>query len=197
MDWDELVGAFRELGGVAENVRLGWGPLGRGIFVCDPARPVKVHAPENLLFPVNDVEIRDGQLALKATAKVGERERLFFETYERHFGWGAGGFEECWNLQRQWSELPTDVTRYLTAMGALDDPQKRFLPPSADVCLERFVQERWFTYGGEAKLAPVVDLLNYSSYTNGFDIVNGISVAGRFTDEVVVRYNLGDAWGAR
>lgn len=195
MKWDDLIEAFRELGGVAENIRLGHGSLGRGIFVRDPAKPATLHAPENLLFPVDDVEIRDGQLRLKAQARAGERERLFFEAYERHFGWGAGGLEENWNAQKQWSELPADVTAFLTAMGALNDPEKRFLPPSVEAGFERFVQARWFTYGGEAKLVPVVDLINYSSYTNGFTVAAGLGVTGQFADEVVVRYNLGDAFG--
>jgi hypothetical protein len=195
MEWDELIGAFRELGGVAENVRLGRGALGRGIFVCDPAQPVKLHAPENLLFPASDLEIRDGQLVLKSTAKVGERERLFFEAYERHFGWGSGGFDESWNLQKQWSELPAEVVHGLTAMHAIDEPEIRFLPPSVQGSLDRFVHARWFAYGGGMKLAPVVDLLNYSSFTNGFTVADGVGVTGRFPDEVFVRYNLNDAWG--
>jgi hypothetical protein len=195
MQWDELIGAFRDLGGVAENVRLGHGPLGRGIFVCDPAKPAKLHAPERLLFPVDDMEIRDGQLALKGASKVGERERLFFEAYERHFGWGAGGFEESWNLQKEWSELPAELARFLSAMGGLDDAEKRFLPPSVEASFERFVQARWFAYGGGFKLAPVVDLLNYSSYTNGFNVGGGVGVSGLYPDEVVVRYNLADSWG--
>jgi hypothetical protein len=195
MDWDELIGAFRELGGVAENVRLGWGAFGRGIFVTDPAQPAKLHAPENLMFLISDMEIRDGQLVLAGNTKAGERERSFFETYERHFGWGAGGFEEGWNLQKQWSELPADVARSLTTMQAINDPEKRFLPPSVQSSLENYLHARMFTYSGESKIAPVVDLVNYSSYTNGFTIADGVGVAGRYPDEVVVRYNLGDAWG--
>jgi hypothetical protein len=195
MEWAELIGVFRELGGVAENVRLGQGPFGRGIFVCDADKPAKLHASENLLVPVDDVEIRDGQMVLKAQTNVGERERRFFEEYERHFGWGAGLFEESWDAQKQWYELPDDVMRFLTAMGGLEDPHERFLPPSVESCLYRFVRTRWFTYGAEPKLAPVIDLVNYSSHANGFTIADGIGVTGRFAGEMLVRYNLGDAWG--
>ena len=145
MQWDELIGAFRELGGVAENVRLDWGPRGRGIFVCDPAQPAKLHAPENLLFPVADIEIRNGQLVLKAASKVGERERLFFEAYERHFGWGGGGFEESWNLQKQWSELPADVTGFLTAMGGLRRSAQT-LSAAIDGALPRTIRARALVY---------------------------------------------------
>jgi hypothetical protein len=195
MDWGELLATFRELGGIAENVRLGDGPFGRGVFVCDPAKPATLHASENLLVPIDDLEIRDGQLVLKPQTKVGERERRFFEDYERHFGWGAGLFEETWESQKQWHELPPDVEKVLTTIGGLEDPNDRFLPPSEASCLYRFVRTRWFTYGGGPKLAPVVDLVNYSSHANGFTIAAGIGATGRFAGEVLVRYNLGDAWG--
>src|SRR6476646_4511492 len=33
--WDEMVREFRALGGTVENVRLGDGPLGRGLFPID------------------------------------------------------------------------------------------------------------------------------------------------------------------
>ena len=88
MEWDELIGEFRELGGVAENVRLDRGALGRGIFVCDPDKPAALHASENLLFRVADVVLRDGQLRAKGAS---ERRRAAnaasFDAYERYFGW--------------------------------------------------------------------------------------------------------------
>ena len=195
MEWEELIADFRELGGIAENVRLGHGPFGRGIFVCDPDKPAVLHASENLLFRVSDLELHDGQLRLKPQASAGERERRFFDAYERHFGWGAGGLEEGWNLQKQWSELPAGVTGFLATMGVLDDPERRFMPPTVESSLERFLQARWFVYRDDPKIVPLVDLLNYSSYTNGFTIKDGIGVSGRFPSEVVVRYNLGDTWG--
>ena len=74
MDWGELLATFRELGGIADNVRLGEGPFGRGVFVCDPSKPATLHASENLLVPIDDLEIRDGQLRHK-TADGGRRAR--------------------------------------------------------------------------------------------------------------------------
>ena len=42
MVFEELLAEFRALGGVAENVRLGRGRSGRGIFVVDPGNPRRV-----------------------------------------------------------------------------------------------------------------------------------------------------------
>ena len=181
MDWSQLLATFRELGGIADNVRLGEGPFGRGVFVCDAAKPATLHAPENLLIPIDDLEIRDGQLVFKPHTKVGERERSFFEAYERAFGWGAGLFEETWEAQKRWHELPPGVVeRFSRPWGRSEDPNERFQPPSAAACLYRFVRTRWYTYRGEAKLAPLVDLLNYSSHANGFTVGAGIGATGRF-----------------
>jgi len=67
--WDELVEEFRALGGTMDNVRLGHGPLGRGLFVIDPARPFLVRAPENLLVSVSDIVFENG--APKVAAGAG------------------------------------------------------------------------------------------------------------------------------
>ena len=75
--WNEMLGEFRALGGVADNVRLGYGPFGRGIFPIDTTRPVSIRIPEDLLLPIEhavidglaDVGGRDGRLGLQ----VGDR----------------------------------------------------------------------------------------------------------------------------
>src|SRR5271163_722956 len=102
MDWEELLREFRELGGVAENVRLGTGSLGRGLFVIDPSKPAVLHAPESSLIPVDSLVLRDGQLTTNVEP-LGARGRDFFERYERYFGWGAGGLDEAWQMQKAWS----------------------------------------------------------------------------------------------
>ena len=83
MDWKELVAEFRSLGGTADNVALGEGPFGRGLFAIDPAKQVELRTPETLLVRSEDVEIRDGQLVAKASANLGERERAFFDRRAR------------------------------------------------------------------------------------------------------------------
>jgi hypothetical protein len=43
--WERIVGEFTALGGVADNVRAGEGPLGRGLFAIDPSQAVRLRAP--------------------------------------------------------------------------------------------------------------------------------------------------------
>jgi hypothetical protein len=194
MVFDEVLAEFRRLGGVAENVRLGEGKFGRGIFVVDPSAPATLHAPENILVPADEVEVRDGNLVLRNETALGPAERAFFETLHRSFGWGAGLFEEIWQAQESWSRLPSDVVTAIANMGGTFHPQMRFVPPSSDICFYHFIKSRDFSYDGKFYIAPLIDLVNHSSGVPTYVLENGIGVAGRFADEMLVCYNLVDAW---
>src|SRR5436189_490375 len=111
--WDALLDEFRALGGTVENVRLGHGPLGRGLFVIDPARPFLVRAPENLLVSVSDIIFENGVLKVAAGANVGARERKFYEDYYALISWGGGGREEIERVFEQAAELPPEFRHTL------------------------------------------------------------------------------------
>lgn len=193
--FEELLDEFRALGGVAENLRRGAGPYGAGIFPIDAAQPVRLHAPENLLFPAEDLEVRDGRLAIRPGSSGGAPERRFFETLHDRFGWSAGAFDALWVSQQQWCDLPPDVVTLIKSMGAIADPDRRFAEPSVHVCLYQFVKSRDVAYQGRAWIMPVVDLANHSSAAPPFVIESGVGIRGTFTGEVLVRYNVADPWG--
>lgn len=194
MEWEELIAQFRDLGGTAENVRIGKGIRGRGVFVIDPAKPAVLDTPENLIVPVEDVEIRGGRMTIKTHASLGERERSFFDAYQEHFGWGAGLSEELEQSQRQWSRLPAPVVESIRSMGALEDIDQRFLAPTPDVCFNLYVRTRNFDYRGRPHVVPVVEIVNHFSGAAGYDFSSGIGVKGTYADEMLVRYNVGDTW---
>ena len=195
MDWDQLVAEFCALGGIVENVRLADGPRGRGLFVVDPSKPARVHASMNLLVPVDDIEIRDGEMRIKAGAAVGDRERDFFERYERHYGWGAGLFDELWQTQKAWSELPPAVIGAVKNMGALADPNQPFLAPTTDVCSTTYVRTRCFDRRGTSYVMPVVELVNHCSNGTAYVVEDGLGVKGTFDGEMLVRYSVDDDFG--
>ena len=194
MRFEELLEEFRTLGGIVENVRRGVGPYGPGIFPVDPRLPVRLHASENVLFPTEDLELRDGNLTIRAASSLGDGERHLFEALQQYFGWSAGGFENLWASQMQWSRLPADVIAFIKATGAVSDPDFRFAEPSDTSCLYQFVKSRDVSYKGRVCIMPVVDLVNHSSGAKPFVIDNGIGVQGTFPGEVLVRYNVADSW---
>lgn len=83
--WDEMLAEFRALGGIAENIRLGEGALGRGLFPVDQAKPIRIHIPENLLLSVADVRFDGGVFHIAPESGVGVREKAFLESYENIF----------------------------------------------------------------------------------------------------------------
>ena len=57
-DFQDLVEHFISLGGVAENICLRDGALGRGIFPVDSLWRAKIVTPKNLLIDRNHIGIR-------------------------------------------------------------------------------------------------------------------------------------------
>lgn len=195
MDFEELLGRFRALGGVAENFRLGHGPNGRGGFVIDRSKPVTILAPENLTYPLDSLELRDGRLRVKTDANVGQAERAFFDDYQREFGWNGGIRDELWHRQVEWSRLPGRVVGFMQSMGTLVDPYLPFQPPDDDVCFNQFVFSRDFLYRKQRRIVPLLDIPNHHGLAAGFDIRDeGVAIRGSFDDEIFVRYNVADAW---
>ncbi|MEO8300167.1 MAG: hypothetical protein ABI608_00160 [Rhizomicrobium sp.] len=193
MNWESLLAEFRALGGIADNVTLRLGVRGRGVFAADPARPVRLFAPPNLLVPCEDTEIRSGQLVVKASSSVGERERAFFGRYQRNFSWGAGVFEDLWQTQLAWNLLPQNARDALLATWPMRSND--FSQPSEDACHSRYLDTRMIKYREVPVLMPVVELINHGRDASAFDRTNGIGVGGMFSDEVLATYGSNDCWG--
>jgi len=104
-DWNDLLEEFRALGGSAENVSLGEGAFGRGLFPVDPGRPFLLRAPETLLVSVGDIAFENGRLTVGPKAAAGVRERKFVEDYYS-LAWGGGGRAEIERIFAQAQELP-------------------------------------------------------------------------------------------
>jgi hypothetical protein len=187
MTWDELLEEYRALGGIAENVRLGNGPLGRGIFPIDPQKPVKLLTPVTMLVRTEDVVIHDGELTVPE-ARYDARVRAFFENYQRYFGWGAGGREYAFTTQTAWHALPPPVGQSISAMFANDRDDARFLPPTEQLTLIEYLSTRQFRRGDGLHIAPLLDLVNHDGEVPGY-MAEGCSVEGTFAGEVLVRYS--------
>ncbi|MGE0211839.1 MAG: hypothetical protein AB7S41_09110 [Parvibaculaceae bacterium] len=189
--WDELLAAFRALGGTAENVVQREGPLGRGIHPIDPARPVRLHVPKSLLIPESAIEVRDGGLRVKGESVASPEARDFFETYHAFASWGGGGEREVLDFLSGIRGLPAPVASALRKELSLEF---LFEEPAADTVRERFLKNRSITSGNTVVAMPMVELVNHSPDGVSYDTSNGVTVAGRFDGEVLVRYNLADTY---
>lgn len=189
--WNELLDEFRALGGTAENIRLGEGQLGRGLFPIDPAMPVHLHAPENLLINVSDVVFENGVLRVSPSANVGARERIFFENYHARISWSGGGRAEIEAIFGQAQALPGSLRQDLRAKyrcgSWFDDPVSSLIERA-------FIDTREFGYGDHDVMMPMIELANHGD-AGSYGCMQGISIEGTFKDEVTVRYAETDSYG--
>ncbi|HET7086272.1 MAG TPA: hypothetical protein VFI23_15960 [Rhizomicrobium sp.] len=193
MDWNALLAEFRALGGDAENITLRQGPRGRGVFPVDPAKPVRLFVPPNLLVRGEDSEIRNGRFVAKASASLGARERAFFDSYQENFSWGAGAFDDLWQTQLAWSQLPQNVRDALKAIWPVKAAD--FSEPSEELCHKRYLSSRVILFREHRVIMPIVELINHASDGAEYDRTDGIAVEGLFDGEVLAAYGTDDCWG--
>ena len=59
-DWHAFLDEFRAFGGKAENVMQRKGAFGLGFFPIDSSKPVDLFVLKDLLVPIENLELRDG-----------------------------------------------------------------------------------------------------------------------------------------
>ncbi|HWA90052.1 MAG TPA: hypothetical protein VG889_08465 [Rhizomicrobium sp.] len=190
-DWQDMIAEFRALGGVAENLRLGHGALGRGLFAIDPARPVRIHVPESLLVDSADVAFENGALTVGPAARTAERERRFIEAYHARFGWGEGGRAEIAQVLDAAQALPADLRRRLLSEFRCGP---WFEEASEGLVQRQFLASRQIGYGARTVIMPVLDLANHGGHAS-FRLQNGIVLQATTADEVLVGYTDMDSYG--
>jgi hypothetical protein len=189
--WDEMVRMLRLLGGTAENIMPATEGGGRGLMAVSPETPVQVRVPPNLVFTVEDVEFADDRLRLKKTANAGEAERLFFDSYQTGFSWGAARSKAVLFINHC-DTLPADVRALLGEEFGFED----LLEGDA---LERaqkwFLKSRAIHLGETDFLLPVIELANHGA--GGLTLYSergGLNIQGAVSDEVRVTYGAYDSF---
>jgi hypothetical protein len=180
--WNEMIDEFRALGGVAENVSLGYGPFGRGLFPVDPTRPINIRIPEDMLAATEHVVIENGVFRISPASSVSARVRAFIEAYERDFAWGPGRLE----IERFFAamhELPEGVRVLLTKKFGFG----RFFDLSPELVKRWFFGTRDIECAGRRVIMPIIEMANHGG-TIHYDTQSGVALNGSFAGEVLVRY---------
>jgi hypothetical protein len=189
--WLELIEEFRALGGVAENICLGNGERGRGLFPCDPSRPVRLRVPENLLVPIEDVAFVNDRFCVAPSSKLGVAERKWVEHYANAYTWGAGGRAETENFLAETLALPDHIRETLIKSFGMTFCSSNHSPALVQ---ERFLNSRVISYGGNRVVMPMVELVNHDGRMASYDCTNGVAVGGKFDAEVLVDYGGQDSF---
>ena len=191
-EWEALLCDFRALGGVAENVVLGEGSFGLGLFPRDATKPFLLRLPDNLLFPVEDVEFVQDRVRVRDSAAIAPAERDFFERYQSIFSWGGGGGAESARFISMLDSLPPEVrTRLINNYRMRDvlegDQAKR--------TQTRFLKSRMTYWKNRYVLIPLIDLANCGSegiFYSG-DSEGHLQIEGEVPGEILVDYGPHDS----
>jgi len=192
-DWHEFLDDFRAFGGRAENVMQRKGNFGMGIFPIDPSKPVDLFVPSELLVPIDNIELKDGNVVIKNDENFPEGYSNWFSKYQENYSWGAEGKERTLAFEEGLKSLPENVQNLLKNYG-LYNAEIRF--PEKDLdneILQRFILTRCINYQGNTVIMPIIDLVNHAPLANPYDVKNGgVAISGTHEGEVLVRYNLMD-----
>ena len=186
--WDEMLDEFRALGGTADNVRLGEGAFGRGLFAHDPSRPVKVHIPDSLLVDIGHVVFENNEFRIAPGAPLGAREKTFLENYQRDFSWGVGR-RETEDLLQMMHEAPADLRELLRSPF---NAGRWLSEPTPQTVQERYLDSRVIHYKAADVVMPIVELANHG-HASRYEVGDGVGFGGMFPGEVLVQYQLCDA----
>lgn len=185
LTWDDLLDEFRVLGGTAENIRLGHGQFGRGIFPIDPARPIALRVPDNLLVPAKDMIFVNGAPRVGALARVQARERAWLDRYLEEFAWGGGGGEEVARMFEMAGALPAELRELLLKKYGCG---VWFAEPTDELIRRRFFDTRTITYRGQSVVMPLIEMVNHGEGPR-YDLSDGVALRGSFPGEVFVQYS--------
>ena len=188
--WDELLEEFRALGGTAQNIRLGVGEYGRGLFPIDSAKPVHVHVPDNLLPGVEDIVMQNGVPRIGPNAKANGRERAWLNRYLEEFAWGPGGVDEIHRKFEMAGQLPQELRNRLTTQYRCG---RWFEEPSERLIAIQFFTARSIAINGRPTIMPIVDLANHGQGPS-YDLSGGVTLHGSFAGEIVTNYAEHDSY---
>ncbi|HTT84926.1 MAG TPA: hypothetical protein VMF67_15730 [Rhizomicrobium sp.] len=186
-EWEEIVAAFRALGGVADNIRLGFGQNGRGLFPIDPGQPFHLRVPENLMCPIEDISFYGDRIGVRERSTIRTPECAFFERYANAVSWGGGGRQEMAALISAFDALPNEVR----ALLASDFGMAPWLEGDATARMQaQYLQSRAVSIRGRDVLIPLFELTNHNARGSEWSAEGGLEVTGEASGEICVTYGL-------
>lgn len=191
--WEETLQRFRALGGVLENVTLGEGAFGRGLFPQDANLPIKMSIPNTLLCPVDWLQIDEqGQLMLSGDCDWDDETKSFFLDYQLDYGIGGSLQQALMQRQNEFFELPETLKTMLISFGM---NKSIFQKPTLQACLDRYKQSRRIIVKDKMMLMPIIELVNHDENSKkSFIKEPNIGISGKFKNEILINYGLaGDA----
>lgn len=192
-NWEETLQRFCTLGGVINNVVMGEGSFGRGLFPKDANLPIKMSIPNALLCPVDWLQIDDqGELHLSSDCDWDAETKSFYLDYQLDYGIGGSLKQELVQNQTELFQLPETLKTMLINFGM---DKSTFQKPTLQACLDMYKRSRRIIVKDRMLLMPIVELVNHDGNSKKTFIKEPkISMSGKFKNEILINYGLvGDA----
>ena len=184
--------AFRELGGIADNVCFREVNGRRGVFPINPALPFSLFVPEHVTVSETDVCLVDDRLVMKPDSGATPEVRRFFEAYHEFTSWSDGGKRDIELFLQGLYELPDQIKNILESKFYFSDLLEK---PNSEKVLKRFISTRRLMFKGKQILFPVLELVNHGTVKASFDTTErGVLLQGTSDNEILSRYCLNDSW---
>jgi hypothetical protein len=192
-NWEKTLERFHALGGVAENVRLGEGSYGRGLFPKDYKQPIKMSVPKQLLVPTEWLQLDEQEnLVLSDGCGWADEVKAFYLDYQHDYGIAGSLMQNIMGQQSELFNLPESVKAMLIGYGVSASLLQK---PTRQACLEIYKNSRRALSNNQLVLMPLVELVNHDEHSKKtFDTVPTLGISGKFSDEILVHYGMaGDA----
>lgn len=186
--WNKMLEDFRKLGGVADNIEQRSGPFGNGIFPSDPARPIRIAIPPDLLVDTDQLILEGEDLVVAPDADLSADAQEFIRKYQKHFSWGAEGRSSVEDFENALKTLPAPLLQRLRQLRLLHLGARHKGDWNA-VLRERFLHSRRIFYHGRKVSMPIIELINHSAKAATYQVGKGIAYQGKFDGEVLVNYS--------
>jgi len=192
-NWETTVKRFNALGGVTDNVVLGEGAFGRGLFPKNFNQPIRMSIPNHLLCPTEWLVINaEGNLVLTDDCNWDAETKAFYLDYQHDYGIGGSLMHEMLQKQTELYNLADPLKSMLIGYGM---SESLFQKPSIQAGMELYKSSRRIIYQDKLVLMPLVELVNHNEHTSkSFDKVPQLGISGKFKNEILVHYGMaGDA----
>lgn len=175
--FEEMLDAFRSLGGTAENIRLDDDE--GGLSPRDPDRPVLLRVPEKLLLPQKSLEFAQRSLRLQNEKDDFQPARDFLEHYERVFARGI--LAQAAATVAALDSLPEQVKEVLSEDFGM---RESIAGDQARRIESAFTERRAIQRVEGPVVAPVLELAKYDPTGFGIQYDGGIKISGSAPDGI-------------
>ena len=191
--WDTLVEGFRSFGGTANNVIQREGALGLGLFPIDQSQPVELRVPDHLLVSTDNLELRDGAVAIKDASLHPEGFAKWYEGFQADYSWGAEARRSIKIFEDGLKSLPNPLQRKLQNINLLDITKRCPGINEEQELFQRFIATRRINIRGKNVMMPMIELTNHSPIQSSWIIdKKSVAIQGKYDGEILAKYSVSD-----